>query len=294
MALCKKPFKQGVWEFGCGQCMPCRIRRRKLWAHRMMLESLVHGDSCFVTLTTKFVCFGGTHERTATLDPKVTQNWLKRLRKEIFPRKVRYFLCGEYGEKSERPHYHAAMFGLSRFDSKIIERTWGIGHVYVGDITEASANYIAGYVTKKMTSKDDSRLYGRFPEFARMSRRPGIGALAVPGITEALCTVGGAQSIAQNGDVPQSVNFGGKSMPLGRYLRSKIREVYGFEETNVPKEILRKMSEEMRELHEAEWLLAAEKGESTKEFYQKKIATKNQKILNIEAKSKLYTKRKVL
>lgn len=294
MALCKKPFKKGNLEFGCGQCMPCRIRHRRLWANRMVLESLCHGDSCFVTLTYKYVQYGGLSERTATLDPSHPTLWLKRLRKALDPIKIRYFLCGEYGDESQRPHYHAALFGIGRSFTSLIESTWGVGHVYVGDLTATSANYIAGYVTKKLTKEGDPRLYGRYPEYSRQSRRPGIGALAVPELASSISSLGGAEFLLQNGDVPNHINIGGKHKPLGRYLTSKLREAYGFEEINTPKQKLYEMSKEMSELHEAEWILAAAKNKTTSEFYKERFDKKNQKILNLETKQKIFSKRKVL
>jgi len=167
---------------GCGQCMPCRINRRRLWTHRMMLESYKHAENSFLTLT-----YDDEHlPARGSLDPSHTQKWLKRFRKAIAPRKVRFYLVGEYGDQSQRPHYHAALFGVgpdgivvnNEYCSvpDIVSRTWGKGHVMLGSLTSASAQYICGYVTKKMTSKFDPRLNGRYPEFARMSRRPGIGS----------------------------------------------------------------------------------------------------------------------
>lgn len=247
--LCKKPFMKGTLAFGCGQCMPCRITRRRIWTHRMMLEALKASDSCFITLTysDEYLPSNGS------LVPDDAHYFIDRLRKRIVywsefngiePVRIRYFLVGEYGDQNNRPHYHAAIFGIGREFSNAIAAAWGKGFTYTGDLTKDSASYIAGYVTKKMTKKDDPRLGGRFPEFARMSNRPGIGALAIDDIKKLLTTTVASVYLKENNDVPLSLNHGSRSMPLGRYLRSKLRVALGLEK-NAPPETLSKISSEV-------------------------------------------------
>jgi len=115
---------------------------------------------------------------------------MKRLRKEIGPG-VRYFHCGEYGEKLGRPHYHACLFNYDFPDKRLWKKTnggdlyvsetlnkiWGSGHCVIGSVTFDSAAYVARYITKKITGTDAPLHYGnRQPEYTTMSRRPGIGA----------------------------------------------------------------------------------------------------------------------
>lgn len=224
--LCKKPFVQGIESYGCGQCQPCRINRRRLWTHRLLLEARLHEFSSFWTLT-----YDEDHfPADGSLRPKHTQDWLKRLRKHLGPtRPIRYYLVGEYGDETWRPHYHAALFGVSRFESDSVSCTWGLGFSYGGDLTPESAQYIAGYVTKKMTSHEDPRLGNRYPEFARMSLRPGIGAGATQHIADALNDTQGAAAIGRDGDVPASLLHGRSRLPLGRYLRRRLRGDLGFD-----------------------------------------------------------------
>lgn len=152
---------------------------------------------------------------------------MKRFRRAIFPRKCRFYLVGEYGDQTNRPHYHVALFNTSRLDASIIEATWTHGFVHVGDLTPSSAQYLCGYVTKKLTAKDDPRLLGRHPEFARMSNRPGIGADAMAIVGEALFNKHVVNQIEIDGDVPSSLSHGRRSLPLGRYLRQKLRDYVG-------------------------------------------------------------------
>ena len=181
--LCANPMVIDGKAFGCGQCLPCRINKRRVWAERILLESLCHGDNSFVTLTYRDSEVPIDEFGQMVLVPEHCTKWLKRLRKEIAPRKVRYFLVGEYGTKSSRPHYHCALFGYPRCYRGIprytregelvpcgtgcvclqVYRTWGKGRVSLDDLSRESAGYIAGYTVKKMTAKDDHRLNGRPP-----------------------------------------------------------------------------------------------------------------------------------
>lgn len=240
--LCEKPYMMGALPCPCMKCLPCRISRRRVWAHRMMLESLCHGDSCFVTLTYDDVNLPSSW----SLVPKDAQLWLKRLRKVISPLRVRFFLAGEYGQESLRPHYHAAVFGLPQdlaggIDGQagVVQDTWAKGFTYVGSLTPESASYIAGYVSKKMLSWEDSRLDGRLREFTRMSLRPGIGALAMDEVSRALESDVGLDSVFAAGDVPSSLSHGKRAMSLGRYLRRVIRGKLGFASKDTPPEATR-------------------------------------------------------
>lgn len=242
MAICEKPYIKGPLALPCTTCDICRIRRKKLWAIRIMLESYVHGDSSFVTLT-----YDDEHlPPDGSLVPDDAQSWLKRLRLAIEPRKVRYFLSGEYGDESWRPHYHATVFGLSLMDEGTVRDTWKQGHVMLGTLTPHSASYVAGYVTKKMSKKDVvSR--GLYPEFTRMSLKPGIGAEAMKAFAEALSTDHGLDDIAEQGDVPYKFRHDGKFPMLGRYLRSRLRKELGYG-PDTPKETLQKYEREMLNL----------------------------------------------
>lgn len=88
-----------------------------------------------------------------------------------------------------------------------------------------TARYVAGYVTKKWTAKDHPALQGRHPEFARMSNRPGIGAMATALMAKRLNNTVGDWS---TGDVPRTVRMDGKEYPLGRYLLNRLRREVGF------------------------------------------------------------------
>lgn len=255
----------------------------------MMLEQLKHNSSSFLTLT-----YDQEHlPNGATLVPKHAQDWLKRLRK-LTSLKLRYFLVGEYGDDTQRPHYHAALFGMGPEYSEIVRQTWGRGHIMLGDLTKDSAQYIAGYVTKKMTDKADPRLKGRHPEFARMSLRPGIGALAIEDIALVLTTDHGCDEILNTGDVPQVLMHGSKRWPLGRYLRKKLREHLGFPETGGQEDKIKVWSMQMHQLLEN--LKGSEAWPKNPQFRRdavKKLLLEfnKQRVLNMESKNKIFTKK---
>lgn len=189
-----------VISLPCGRCIGCRIERARQWAVRIVHESKMHSQNSFLTLTydPEHLPSGGT------LVLKDVQDFLKRLRARVAQecrcgikspwrfgngfcgaRKLRFFLCGEYGEKLERPHYHAIIFGYDfpdkvpvkrsgefcLYESSMLSSTWGNGSAWIGDVSFDSAAYVANYATKKITGSAAAAHYaGRKPEFLIMSR----------------------------------------------------------------------------------------------------------------------------
>lgn len=243
----------------------------------------MHGDSSFLTLTysEENLPEGGT------LVPKDAQDFLKRLRKAFSPRALRFYLVGEYGDQTWRPHYHAALFGVSPLEEQIVAKAWGLGHVMLGDLSVQSASYVAGYVTKKMRKKLDPRLGNRHPEFARMSLRPGIGALAIETVAHALESGFGAELVQETGDVPSGLKHGARMMPLGRYLRQKLRKQLGRSiETPFDSAAIQDYGASLRVVFK-EALQAPENRSKT--LKQIIVDLNQQKRLNQQAKSKIFS-----
>lgn len=233
MMMCKNPYiKQPVGisrldtilsdearlastPFPCGQCMHCRINKSREWKHRIMLESLSHVENCFVTLTYN----DENLPEDGSVNPAEVTKFLKRLRKVIYPMKVRYFIVGEYGETSWRPHYHACLFGVS--DQSCIDEAWGKGFSSVGELTPASSAYTCGYILKGMTSKKDERIQERnlHPEFMRVSKMDpgGLGIEALKEIAENLKR----QKFGKDQAI-RTLRYGKQELPLGRYLTNKL------------------------------------------------------------------------
>lgn len=175
----------------CGQCIGCRLERSRQWAVRCEHERKMHDENCFVTLTysDEHLIYGGLGG--ATLYPEHLQLFFKRLRKSLNGKSISYFACGEYGDTTNRPHYHAIIFGHDFQDkshhttslgnplyiSRSLDNIWGYGHCIIGDATFESSAYVARYIMKKHLGKDSDyyEKQGIEPEFVRMSRRPAIG-----------------------------------------------------------------------------------------------------------------------
>lgn len=188
-----------LYTVPCGVCIGCRIDRAEGWAIRALHEAKMHGlepGSAFLTLT-----FDPDHlpvDNSVRLD--VMQKFMKRLRKAVGVR-VRFLLCGEYGDRRGRAHYHVLVFGFRfpdrvrykttdvghwLFTSELLSKVWPFGMALVGDVSFQSARYVGGYVTKKIggelaeahytrQSPVDGNWYEVEPEFASMSLKPGLG-----------------------------------------------------------------------------------------------------------------------
>lgn len=224
------PLKIPMWV-PCNRCIGCRIAKSQAWATRITHEAKAHDRNAFLTLTysdDKLPSDGG-------LNPRDLQLFVKRLRKAIEPTLIRFFACGEYGERTLRPHYHMLMFGYDFADktpwrrspsghvlyrSSLLEKTWALGNCETGAVARESAAYCARYCLKKMTGNPAREYYTRphpitgevhqvIPEFGRMSNRPGIGADYYE---------------KYKGDIESGyLIHDGKKIPVPQYYRDKLR-----------------------------------------------------------------------
>lgn len=177
----------------------------------MVHEATITPLSSFITLT-----YDDEHLPYArSLVKEHLQKFFKKLRSRIEPRKIRYYAVGEYGSTCsqhqiencpvcgviQRPHYHAIVFGFDFpdkkdigtregnvvYESELLHSLWPQGFHEIGNVSFESCAYVARYVCKKQTGARAAEHYCRYipeldawadvdPEFAIMSRRPGIGA----------------------------------------------------------------------------------------------------------------------
>lgn len=188
-------------DLACGRCTGCRLQRAADLTTRALheaaiTEQLQRRSSSFLTLT-----YNDSHLPTDYgLQRDDLTRFLKRLRKALGS--FRYLACGEYGDATRRPHYHALLFGLDfradrqqveypgtseqpSFQSPILSRLWTLGQHVVKDLTPENCAYVAHYVMKKRTGERAAETYRRTrdgyswqvaAEFSAMSLRPGLGA----------------------------------------------------------------------------------------------------------------------
>lgn len=153
----------------CNKCIACRRQRAREWSTRLIHELSYWKHSCFLTLT-----YDDEHlPSDLAISKDELQRYFKRLRKDILPQKIKYFACGEYGDISNRPHYHAIILGLSEFDS-IFDENWKKGFVKNASVSPYSIRYVTNYVLKKTFGKvAEEQFQGRQPPFQLVSQGMG-------------------------------------------------------------------------------------------------------------------------
>jgi len=179
----------GTMEVACGQCLGCRLDRTLMWAMRITHEACLHESAhgnCFVTFTyrSKDTCTAEQYKNGHYVPEDYSLNYhhfrdfIKRLRKH-FSQKIRYFHCGEYGEESLRPHYHACLFncsfddqfvyqqeqGITTYESDTLQNLWPYGFCTIGELNFETASYTAGYILKKVSGARADDTYLRNDEY---------------------------------------------------------------------------------------------------------------------------------
>ena len=175
----------------CGQCIVCRLNHAKDWATRCVLESRLYDENMFLTLTYRNEDLPLTESGFPTLKKDDVTLFMKRFRYWLSnfdsDKKIRFYMCGEYGSQFQRSHYHMIVFGFQFKDlevyradkniyiSKTLEKLWSHGFCTVGAVSMDSCMYVARYILKKQTGAAASVYADRQEEYTNMSRMPGIG-----------------------------------------------------------------------------------------------------------------------
>lgn len=205
---------EGIAPFGCGQCLHCRINKARIWRLRIMLEAQANEHNSFITLT-----YNDENLETDSLVPRDLTLFHKRLRKHHG--KFRYYSVGEYGDLSNRPHFHCIIFGFNPMYPEPIFKSWDKGFFKIGPADAGAMDYITGYVTKGM-KKGHKDLKGRHPEFMRCSKMDGgLGLKTMEKI---------ADEMVEKRMIPENwISAIGKNsnQPLGRYLQEKFNYALG-------------------------------------------------------------------
>lgn len=180
----------------CGHCLGCRSDQARSWAVRLVHEGETMSPAWFVTLTYS----PDKLPLNGSLDPDDFTRFIKRLRRMFEGKRLSYYVAGEYGDNTARPHYHAVLYGIDFLDrveftrrhgapvfrSEVLERCWSHGLCELTGLNYAAARYVASYVRKKVRQRDEPNHYVRVDpatgelidievEYGRMSRNPAIG-----------------------------------------------------------------------------------------------------------------------
>lgn len=172
-------------------------------------------DTQFITLTydDDHLRFGPDSKPVLCVSD--VQKWIKRVR-YYYP-KIRYFIGGEYGTQTDRPHYHALLFGCSPLFSEHVTRLWReskadpIGFTHVGEqCTFDSIQYVAGYVSKKVGNPRQRPK--KFREFCLQSRKPPIGMIQYNQLVTELAKI----KERSGAKLPTSLTIGKRVLPFDR------------------------------------------------------------------------------
>jgi len=169
----------------CGRCMECRLRKKREWALRCQHEADMHLENSLFCLTYDNEHLPRNGDGVPTLRKRDLSDFLKRLRHYTDGKRVKFFACGEYGGRFERPHYHVLLFGFGfpdkvrgperngfrSWNSEILDKTWKKGLTEIGEFSFDGVAYVAKYITKK--DLDEEELFWTVdlePPFIHMSR----------------------------------------------------------------------------------------------------------------------------
>lgn len=212
-------------EVPCGKCLNCRIHYRRQWSARMLHELPYHDCSSFVTLTydDKYL------PKNNSLVKTDLQKFFKRLRK-ITTQKIKYFACGEYGDLTQRPHYHMILFGIGLWPEhkEFVMHSWpfadwsvnSIRNKSFGEVSSDSIRYVAQYVDKKFSGPLAQEVYydkGRETPFKLSSN-----GLGLRWILDNMETVRANLSFTINGVKMSLPRYYVNKLCLGPYDRDKL------------------------------------------------------------------------
>jgi len=218
--------------------MGCYMAKGLMWKTRILHEAKCWSSSLMLTLQYR----DDALPASLSLEYRDFQLFMKRVRAELVGvdesadgrRPIRFFVAGEYGGETARPHWHAILFNFELKDarwwmrhrkgrelrvghSELAEELWTHGYVELAPVNESTAAYVAGYVNKKAERRSadavdrlTGEVYERRPEFQKSSNDPGIGSFWYDRFGADLWRVDGAL-----------VN--GKPVPVPRYYNEKLR-----------------------------------------------------------------------
>lgn len=206
---------EGDLPLPCGKCSECISARALEWAQRAKYEISQHDNSCFITLT-----YDDDHLESNEIIVEHIQKFIKRLRKRLGSKKIKYMYSCEYGTKTYRPHFHILIIGYiprnmkhvrttlkgsKLYTSPDIEKLWDKGYHSIGEANEKTAYYIAAYALKGRTNTlvTNGGEIRTFKDFMRTSQGFGLNYLRA-----------NSQQLVDSGQI------------LPRYFLKKLKELH--------------------------------------------------------------------
>lgn len=178
----------------CGKCEECIKDKQNEYVIRTVEEAHKMGNPWFITLTysedtVPFLydedesglyidkesgeCFDGYdtdtgeeyYENYRILRSKDVQDWKKRVKRSIeyhTKKKLEfsYLICGEYGPRTHRPHYHGLLLGLTDEQVMKFKKDWedNFGYACFEKVPMTEVDRVGAYVAKyicKQTELED-------------------------------------------------------------------------------------------------------------------------------------------
>lgn len=207
----------------CGRCVDCINKRSAMWAFRLTQQEKISKTAAFITFTYDNENLPISPNGFPTLKTTDYQAYIKRQRTRISrefgaefwkENAIKYYMVGEYGANTERPHYHAIMFNLPDFyvrNDHRIKEIWQKGNVQVDNVSPKSIRYVTGYLQKQLYWDNKGDRDDRQREFSRMSKAIGLNYLTEQRVKS-----------MQERMNPYLVLEDGKKQALPRYYKNKV------------------------------------------------------------------------
>ena len=158
MAECynKIYLKEKDIEVSCGKCLNCLENKKKEKAIRLVHEMNNYKFKTFITITMDEIRATRNKAGMTEVSKKDLKSYIRKLQyydKEYLKisneKRMKYVACAEYGELTERAHYHLVILHNTFLQFKM-KSCWKRGHVRIEAIKDVRAlYYTVGYTDKK-------------------------------------------------------------------------------------------------------------------------------------------------
>ena len=170
-------FDGSLIPIPCNTCKVCKMNLQTYYSNRIYCAYKSHDVSAFVTFTydDSHLPFNDGYINP-TLRRLDSHRYIDKIKHQLNSISFEYFLCGEYGDKLGRPHYHALFFGLDyQAHEKFFQDSWKLGSVKVLPVTPQSFRYVTKYVSKNTYALESNYSdYGQEKPFFMFSRGLGV------------------------------------------------------------------------------------------------------------------------